>query len=92
MRAAELGRMGGRKNRHSIEIVQFSFAPPKTPEDVKNMVSEAMVGMLSDKIDRKKANSLTYMSSFLLKAIESTDVKRGLKPFTREMEELLKKS
>lgn len=85
-RAAELGRIGGRKNRHYIDT-EVTISPPTSPEDVKNVLAQAMVDVRARKLDPRIASTLTYMSSALLKAFESTDTERRL----AELEEALGK-
>lgn len=75
-RAAELGRMGGRKNRHYVETAETPIPVPKTPEDVKNMLAQGAADVIRGKLDTRKASTLTYMASALLKAMESTDVQQ----------------
>ena len=77
-RAAELGRMGGRKNRHYVDIDPVTIAPPTTPEDVKNLLAQAMVDVRAKRLDPRTAGTLTYMSGVLLKAFESTDLEKRL--------------
>ena len=77
-RAAELGRMGGRKNRHYVDVDEVKFAPPSTPEDIRNMLSQAMADVHARKLHPRIASTLTYMAAALLKAIESTDVQQPL--------------
>ena len=77
-RAAELGRMGGRKNRHYVDVDEVKFAPPSTPEDIRNMLSQAMADVHARKLHPRIASTLTYMAGALLKAIESTDVQQRL--------------
>lgn len=84
-RAAELGRMGGLKNRHYVDNEEVIIAPPTTPEDVKNLLAQAIVDVRARKLDPRTASTLTYMSGALLKAFESTDLEKRL---TRLEEEL----
>jgi hypothetical protein len=77
-RAAELGRMGGIKNRHYVGNDAVTIAPPTTPEDVKNLLAQAMVDVRGKRLDPRTASTLTYMSGVLLKAFESTDLKKRL--------------
>jgi hypothetical protein len=77
-RAVELGRMGGRKNRHHVDTDEVTIAPPATPEDVKNLLAQAMVDVRTRKLDPRIASTLTYMSTALLKAFESTDMHQRL--------------
>ncbi len=77
-RAANLGRMGGLKNRHYVDTEVVTVSPPSTPEDVKNLLAQAMADVRSRKLDPRIASTLTYMAGALLKAIESTDLEQRL--------------
>ena len=77
-RAAELGRAGGRKNRHYLETEEVNIAPPSTPEDVKNLLAQAMADVRALKLDPRTAGALTYMAGALLKALESTDLQQRI--------------
>ena len=90
-RAAELGRMGGRKNRHYVDNDEVIIAPPTTPEDVKNLLAQAMVDVRAKKLDPRAASTLTYMSGALLKAFESTDLARRVARLEEQTEEDLQR-
>jgi hypothetical protein len=77
-RAAELGRMGGRRNRHYVDTEPVTITPPSTPEDVKNLLAQAMADVLAKKLDPRVASTITYMSGSLLKAFESTDLEQRM--------------
>jgi len=70
--------MGGRKNRHYLDPEPITIAPPSTPEDIKNVLAQAMVDVRAKRLDPRTASTLAYMSGFLLKSFESTDVQQRL--------------
>jgi hypothetical protein len=70
--------MGGLRNRHSIDTGEVAIAPPSTPEDINNVLAQAMVDVRAKKLDPRTASTLAYMSGFLLKSFESTDVQQRL--------------
>lgn len=76
-RASELGRMGGLKNRHYVGT-EVTISLPTSPEDVKNVLAQAMVDVRARKLDPRVASALTSMSTALLKAFESTDAEKRL--------------
>lgn len=86
-RAAELGRIGGRKNRHYVDTEEVKIAPPSTPEDVKNLLAQALVDVRAKRLDPRTASALTYMCSALLKAVESTDLQRRIARLEEESRE-----
>jgi hypothetical protein len=77
--------MGGLKNRHSVDTDEVTIAPPSTPEDVKNLLAQAMADVRAKKLDPRTASTLTYMSGALLKAFESTDLQRRLARVEEEL-------
>jgi hypothetical protein len=83
-RAAKLGQMGGRKNRHYVETEDVTIAPPSTPEEVKNLLAQSMADVRAKKLDPRIASTLTYMAGALLKAIESTDIQQRLRCLEEE--------
>jgi hypothetical protein len=91
-RAAELGRRGGLKNRHYVDKDEVIIAPPTTPEDVKNLLAQAMVDVRARKLDPRIASTLTYMSGALLKAFESMDQEKRLARLEEELQAKADKS
>jgi hypothetical protein len=91
-RAAELGRMGGRKNRHYVDTEPVNITPPSTPEEVKNLLAQAMVDVLARKLDPRIASTITYMSGPLLRAFESTDLQQRLARLEEERQAKADKS
>ncbi len=77
-RAAELGRMGGLKNRHYVETDPVTIAKPSTPEDVQNVLAQTLVDMRAKKVDPRTATALAYVSGFLLKSFQTTDFEQRL--------------
>ena len=75
-RAAELGRMGGRRNRHYMDTDPISITPPSTPEDVKNVLAQAMADVRAKKLEPRIATALTYMCRVLLDAFATTDLQK----------------
>lgn len=86
-RAAELGRIGGRKNRHYFETDDIDVIPPSTPEEVKNLLSQAMADVRAKKLTPGIAGTLTYMASVLLKAMDDTDTHRRLSRLEGKLKE-----
>jgi hypothetical protein len=84
-RAAELGRMGGRRNRHYMDTDPISITPPSTPEDVKNVLAQAMADVRAKKLEPRIATALTYMSRVLLDAFATTDLQKQLECLRQEV-------
>jgi hypothetical protein len=77
--------MGGLKNRHYVDNEEVIIAPPTTPEDVKNLLAQAIVDVRARKLDPRTASTLTYMSGALLKAFESTDLEKRMARLEEEL-------
>ena len=84
--------MGGLKNRHYVDTDEVTIAPPSTPEDVKNLLAQAMADVRAKKLDPRTASTLTYMSGALLKAFESTYLQRRLARVEEELRAKVDKS
>jgi hypothetical protein len=83
-RAAELGRLGGRKNRHYVDTEEVTITLPTTQEDVKNLLAQAMVNVRARRLDPRTASTLAYMSGVLLRSFENTDVQQRLARLEKE--------
>ena len=77
-RAAELGRLGGRKNRHYVETADIQIPAPESPADVEKMLAQAAVDLLAGKLDPKRAHALTYIGHTLLKAMAGAELDQRL--------------
>lgn len=54
-------------------------APPKTALEVRDLLAEAICQIRRRKLDTKTGNTLAYMASSLLRAIELGDLESRLK-------------
>ena len=77
-RASELGRRGGQRNRHYVETANSSIAPPSTPEEIKNLLAQAMADVCAGKMHPRVAHTLTYIAGPLLQAMADTDLQHKL--------------
>ena len=78
-RAAQLGRKGGRGNRHLYENDGREVAAPQTALDVKNLLAEVMAEVRAGAMDPKLGTTLGYLGTSLLRAIEMADADERLK-------------
>ena len=77
-RAVELGSLGGRR-RAKYNLGELNDAPiPNSAADLKNFLGKLMVEVLNGKVDPKTANSISYIATGLLRAIEATVVEKEL--------------
>ena len=74
-KAAELGRRGGLKNRHSAPTsAETMSAIPNTGADIRALLAQTIVDVKCGHTDPKIGTALAYMASALLKAIEVEDL------------------
>jgi len=85
-RAAELGRIGGLKNRHySDSLDPVATPPPKSAEDVRNLLAETMAGVHARRLDSKVGNVLASLGKALLEAIEVADLEGRVKELEKRI-------
>jgi len=78
-KAAELGRKGGRKNRHATAVPTTDRLPPLTTAiDVRDTLVRLYDDVRSGKVPQKTASALTPMLNLLLKAIETSDLEQRI--------------
>ena len=83
-RAAQLGRLGGQKNRLRISRAEARHVrPPQTAKEVKEILAETMAGVQSGGLDPKIGSVIAYMGNALLKAIETTEMEERLQALER---------
>ena len=85
-RAAELGRMGGHRNRHYVETEPMDITPPSTPEEIRNVLAQAMADVRAKKLEPRAATALTYMSRVLLEAIATTELQRQMERLEQQLQ------
>jgi len=84
-RAAELGRKSGKARRRVIHEDDASpgLTPPRTAQEVRDLIGQAMSDVHGRRIDPRIANTLGYLATVLIKSIEVTEL-------TERLEELEK--
>jgi len=77
-KARELGRIGGRKNRHAVP--EATAAPPllDTALAVRQTNARLIEDVISGRISPRIASGLAALLSLQLRAIETTDLERRL--------------
>jgi hypothetical protein len=66
-------------------VEEVNISPPSSPEDVKNLLAQAMVDVRAKRLDPRVASTLTYMSSALLKAFDSMETEQRLARLEKEL-------
>ena len=79
-RAAELGRNGGRRRKHTYEQSNEPVAPPESAADVKRMLAETMAEVKAGRMDPKVANTIAYVGTVLLRAYEADAASSANRP------------
>jgi len=71
-KAAELGSRGGRRRaiKSAALVETASVEPPKTAEELRDFLAEAVVQVKTGQLDTKTANALAYTGTALLRVIE----------------------
>ena len=70
-KAAELGRQGGRANRHIFSAPTQEVVPPESIGDVRRMLAQTMADVRAGRMDPKLGATLAYISTALLRAYEA---------------------
>ena len=73
--AAELGRRGGRNNRHHTPEVRETVTIPRTVHEVRDFLAEVLAGVRAGHVEPKIARALVGVGSLLLEAIEAAAVR-----------------
>lgn len=75
-RAAELGSKGGRRRAVYSPDGLKEFAPPKTAADLRDLLAQSIVEIRTGKLDPKLANSISYLGTGFLRAVEVCDMEQ----------------
>ena len=73
LRAAELGRKGGRRRAAFKSEGLKELAAPKNTADLRDLVAQSMIEVRAGEMDPKRGTALAYMGATLLKAFEVSD-------------------
>ncbi len=77
-RAVELGSKGGRRRTiHSPDGLK-ELSAPKSAADLRDLLAQSIVEIRTGKLDPKLANSISYLGSGFLRAIEVSDLESRL--------------
>ncbi len=83
-KAAELGSRGGRRRAvYSPDSLQ-EFTAPRTAADLRDLLAQSIVEIRNGKLDPKLANSISYLGTGFLRAIEVADLQARLESLERE--------
>jgi hypothetical protein len=77
-RAAELGRKGGRRRAVYSPDALKNCAPPRTAADLRDLLAQSIIEIGAGKLDPKLANSISYLGTGFLCALEVSDLETRL--------------
>jgi hypothetical protein len=82
-RAAQMGSKHGSRAVLPLHRDAVPVASPKTAGDVRDLLANTMSQVHSRNMDVRIANSLAYISTTLLRALEVSDLERRLEALER---------
>ena len=86
-KAAELGSKGGRRRAvYSPDALQ-EFTAPRTAADLRDLLAQSIIEIRAGKLDPKLANSISYLGTGFLRAIEVADLQARIDELEREHQE-----
>lgn len=85
-RAAELGRLGGRRNRHTAgSDASRGCHPPASAPELQEILAEAIADVRCGRVDPRIGNAIAYMATPLLKAFETAELEQRLLNIEEEL-------
>lgn len=86
-KAAELGSKGGRRRAvYSPDALQ-EFTAPRSAADLRDLLAQSIIEIRAGKLDPKLANSISYLGTGFLRAIEVVDLQARIDELEREHQE-----
>jgi len=82
-RASKLGRRGGRRRAVRCPQELKVFDPPKSAADLRDLLSQSIIELRTGTLDPKLANSISYLGTGFLKAIEASETESRLDAIER---------
>src|SRR5262249_50894673 len=77
-RAAELGSKGGRRRTVYNPDGLKDFVPPRTASDLRDLLAQSIIEIRTGKPNPKLANSMSYLGTGFLRALELSDLETRL--------------
>jgi hypothetical protein len=87
-KAAELGRIGGRKNRRATRDLLDPLPALNTALAVRETVARLVADVYAGKTDPRTAASLAHLLNLQLRAIETSELERRLAEVEKQLEGL----
>lgn len=86
-RAAELGSKGGRRRTVYGPDGLKEFRAPKNASDLRDLLAQSIVEIRTGRLDPKLANSISYLGTGFLRAVEVSDLESRLAALEGRSEE-----
>jgi hypothetical protein len=83
-RAAELGSRGGRRRTANSSESLKEFSAPKTAADLRDLLAQSIVEVRDGRLDPKLANSISYLGTGFLRALEISELEVRLVALERQ--------
>jgi len=77
-RAATLGSKGGRRRTVYCPEALKEFAPPRNAAELRDLLAQSIVEIRNGNLDPKLANSISYLGTGFLRALEVSDLESRL--------------
>jgi hypothetical protein len=77
-RAAELGSKGGRRRTVYAPDGLKELPAPKNASDLRDLLAQSIVEIRTGRLDPKLANSISYLGTGFLRAVEVSDLESRL--------------
>jgi hypothetical protein len=87
-KASELGRIGGRKNRHVIEGAARPLPPLDTITGVRTAIGQMIVDVHERRLDPRTAAGVAPLLNTLLRALGAADLEQRIKNLEKQIEGL----
>jgi hypothetical protein len=80
-KAAELGQRGGKAKgpKGTADLFEYVARPLKTVDDVTNLLADTINDLRSGSIDSRLANTVGYLATGMLKALQQGDIEGRLR-------------
>src|SRR3954469_23838368 len=88
-KASELGRIGGRKNRHTPPVNTHPLPTLYIATAVRDAVNQLFNDLYSGKVDPKIASGLASLLTLQLRAIGTADLERNIAELQKQLAEVI---
>jgi hypothetical protein len=88
-KASELGRIGGRKNRHTPPVNTDPLPTLDSATAVRDAVNQLFNDVYSGKVDPKIASGLASLLTLQLRAIGTADLERNVAELQKQLAEVI---